>query len=243
MTDEEHRPKVLDPRAAYARWAASYPAYAHNPLMQAEERAVLSLFPGDLNGRTVVDAGCGSGRYLLQALRHGAAHVIGADISREMLARASSEVGGGRGVGGTTGPGTAQINLVQASIARLPLRDQCSDLTVCGLAIGHLPALEPPLAELQRITRTSGRILCSDFHPLAHERGWLREFSINGQRYAVEHTAHYVDDWRRACAALGLRILRILEPSLDPRDIKGSARFDPAALEMPVVIVFELAAA
>jgi malonyl-CoA O-methyltransferase len=86
----------------------------------------------------------------------------------------------------------------------------------------------------------NGRILCSDFHPLAHERGWRREFSAGGQRYAVHHTPHYIDDWRRACTALGLHIVRVLEPSLDPRDINGRARFDTAALEVPVVIVLEL---
>src|SRR5579872_1126686 len=142
MSDQERQTKLLEPRAAYARWAASYPPYAHNPLMQAEQRAVLSLFPHDLKGCTVVDAGCGSGRYALQALRHGAAHVIGADISREMLARASSELSVGHGVGRASGPANAQVNLVQASIATLPLRNRCSDFTLCGLAIGHLTALE-----------------------------------------------------------------------------------------------------
>ena len=41
---------VLDPIAAYALWADDYPPYAHNPLMQAEERAVLALLPDDLRG-------------------------------------------------------------------------------------------------------------------------------------------------------------------------------------------------
>jgi len=36
---------VLEPAEAYALWAASYPAHAHNPVMQAEERAMLSLMP------------------------------------------------------------------------------------------------------------------------------------------------------------------------------------------------------
>jgi malonyl-CoA O-methyltransferase len=245
MTDEERPPQVLEPRAAYARWAASYPAHAHNPLMRAEERAMLSLFPANLSDRTVVDAGCGSGRYVLHALRYGAAHVVGADLSAEMLGRAKGELGGDHAVarGAHAGRNAPHVDLIQASITALPLRDQCADLTICGLTIGHLRALEPALAELQRITRTDGSILCSDFHPLAHARGWRREFTAGGQRYAVRHTPHYIDDWRRACAALGLRVVRVLDPPLDPNDIRGPARFDPAALEVPVVIVFELARA
>jgi len=244
MTDDDS-PQVLDPRTAYARWAASYPPHAHNPLMQAEERAVLSLFPVDLRGRRVVDAGCGSGRYMLHALRRGAAHVVGADLSPEMLERARAELGADQVAVTPTlsGRNPPQVDLIEASIAALPLRKGCADLTVCGLTIGHLPALEPVLAELQRITRTGCSILCSDFHPLAYQRGGRREFSASGQRYAVRHTPHFIDDWRRACTALELDIVRVLELPLEPHDIRGTARFDPAALEGPVVIVFELASA
>jgi malonyl-CoA O-methyltransferase len=39
---------------------------------------------------------------------------------------------------------------------------------------------------------------------------------------------------------LGLRILHVLEPYLDPADIPAGARFDPAALNVPVALVLEL---
>src|SRR5215216_2599278 len=81
---------MLEPSAAYALWAASYPPHAHNPLMLAEERAMLALLPADLRGQAVLDAGCGSGRYLLHALRRNARRGLGVDLSAEMLARAAS---------------------------------------------------------------------------------------------------------------------------------------------------------
>ena len=62
----------MEPAAAYALWASSYPAQAHNPLMRAEERAMLGLMQGGLAGQRVLDVGCGSGRYMLHALRGGA---------------------------------------------------------------------------------------------------------------------------------------------------------------------------
>ncbi len=82
---------TLEPAAAYALWAADYPPTAHNPLMQAEERAMLSLLPGDLGGMRVLDAGCGSGRYLLHSRRRGARRLLGIDLSAEMLARARAD--------------------------------------------------------------------------------------------------------------------------------------------------------
>src|SRR5215216_2160507 len=90
---------TLAPAAAYALWAASYPPYAHNPLMLAEERAMLALLPSDLRGRAVLDAGCGSGRYLLHALRRGARRVVGVDLSSEMLAQARGLGVGSWGLG------------------------------------------------------------------------------------------------------------------------------------------------
>jgi len=83
---------TLDPFDAYALWAASYPAHAHNPVMQAEQRAMLALLPPALHGQRVLDAGCGSGRYLLQALARGADHATGVDLSPQMLARAAQEL-------------------------------------------------------------------------------------------------------------------------------------------------------
>jgi malonyl-CoA O-methyltransferase len=81
-----HVVEKLEPQAAYALWAETYPPYAHNALMALEQRTVLSLLP-NLAGRTVIDAGCGSGRYL-QELRALGAAPIGLDLSEPMLAKA-----------------------------------------------------------------------------------------------------------------------------------------------------------
>ena len=74
---------ALAPAVAYALWAASYPPHAHNPLMLAEQRALLSLLPTDLREQSVLDAGCGSGRYVLHALRRNARRVLGVDLSAD----------------------------------------------------------------------------------------------------------------------------------------------------------------
>jgi malonyl-CoA O-methyltransferase len=217
MTD----PPILSPRAAYARWAASYPPHAHNPLMQAEERAMLALLPARLGGAAVLDAGCGSGRYLAHARSRGASRLLGIDLSIEMLRRAPP------------------AGLIQASLSQLPLRDRWADLTICGLTIGHLDDLAAPLAELRRVTRPGGQILISDFHPVGAALGWRREFRADGRRYAVRHTAHLHSAWQRACAGLGLQIAALVEPFLDPADIPPGASFDQLAMQVPVVYLLE----
>ena len=224
------RPAILLPAEAYALWASSYPAHAHNPLMQAEERAMLGLLPDSLRGQAVLDAGCGSGRYILHALRRDAAQVAGVDLSPEMLARARAELGGAR----------AEVHLRQGSLTALPVDDGWADLTICGLVVGHLENLSAALAELRRTTRPGGTLLCSDVHPIGHALGWLRDFKAGDRHYAVRHTPHLYSDWHAACAASGLRIERVLEPMLDPADIPAGAHFDRTALEVPVALVFQL---
>jgi malonyl-CoA O-methyltransferase len=226
------RPPTLDPAEAYALWARSYPAHAHNPVMQAEERAMLGLMPATLQGQSVLDAGCGSGRYMLHALRRGAVRVTGVDLSPEMLQRAGVELA-------TLQPGT-EIELVQGSLAALPVPDALADLTVCALVVGHLDNLQQALAELRRVTQPGGTLLCSDVHPIGHALGWLRNFKSGNQHYAVRHTQHLYSDWHAACATLGLQIEQVLEPMIDPADIPAGARFDRMALEVPVALVFQL---
>ena len=223
---------ILDPVEAYALWAPSYPARAHNPVMLAEERAMLGLLPGDVTGRNVLDAGCGTGRYMRHALQRGAGKVIGVDLSPDMLARAASELG--------TGRRRRAFELMHGSLDAMPVADAWSDLTVCGLAVGHVERLEPVLAELCRVTQPGGMILCSDVHPIGHALGWLRDFKSEGTRYAARHTAHLYSHWHAACAAQGLELGCVLEPMLDPADIPPGAHFDRTALDVPVAIVFQL---
>lgn len=225
-------PIVLAPVEAYALWAADYPPHAHNPVMLAEERAMLSLLAHDLRGHDVLDAGCGSGRYLLHAHRRHASRLTGVDLSPDMLARAREALH-------AVGSG-ARAELLLGSVDALPVADGCADVVLCGLVVGHVRDLRRCLAELGRATKPGGTVLCSDVHPIGHALGWVRDFKAGGRRYAVQHTSHLYGHWHDACAAAGLRIDAVLEPMLDPADIPADARFDRAALENPVALVFKL---
>lgn len=225
-------PPILEPLDAYALWAPGYPAHAHNPVMKAEERAMLARMPDSLKGRSVLDAGCGSGRYMRHVLSRGASRVLGVDFSPPMLECAAGSVAVHRR--------DDHVMLVRGELTAMPVADAWADLTVCGLVVGHLENLDPVLTELRRVTRRGGTILCSDVHPIGCALGWLRDFRRDGRRYAVRHTPHAFSRWHALCAALDLRIERVLEPMLDPADIPDGANFDRAALDIPVALVFQL---
>lgn len=186
----------LEPQTAYAMWAASYPPRAHNPLMELEQRTVMALLP-DVAGLTVLDAGCGTGRYL-QALKHRGAFAIGMDLSAAMLSRARELTG----------------HVARADLRALPFDAMSIDIVVCGLALGDFTELELALAEIARVLRTGGCVVYSVVHPVGEARGWSRTFENRGRTVAIDGVWHSLDRHREACAAAGFTIEEWREPEL-----------------------------
>jgi malonyl-CoA O-methyltransferase len=188
--------KTMTPQAAYAIWAKSYPPRAHNPLMELEQRTVLSLLP-DVAGLTVVDSGCGTGRYLRELKERGA-NAIGIDLSAAMLTRARHVTPG----------------LLRADMCAMPIDSTCVDLVVCGLALGDVPDIELALVEMARVLRPGGSIVYSVVHPIGALRGWSRTFDAHRRQIGIATCWHTAVEHRRACALAGLSINAWEEPVL-----------------------------
>ncbi len=214
----------LEPSQAYALWATHYPAHAHNPFMQAEERAMLSLLPVCLSGMRVLDVGCGSGRYLRYTTQRGAVQCLGLDLSFDMLVQGQRYV--------------SQTSLIQAKLEQLPIMSDWSQITLCSLTIGHVPNLTQALSELARVTALDGRILLSDLHPRGEVLGWKRTFSIADKHYAIQHHFHTLHDWEQSCTDCGLLMKHRQEVFLSAQDLPSDVETD--LLRQPVAIVFDL---
>ncbi len=175
---------------------ATYPPRAHNPLMEAEQRAMLDLLPS-LDGQIVLDLASGTGRYGILAEGDGARQVVEIDNSAAML-RANP-----------------LSYRAQATSEALPLKSKSVDVVLCALALGHLPRLEPSMREIARVLKRDGIALISDFHPFLCLNGARRTFTTEGQTYAVEHYPHLYGDYHRAAINVGLRIEQVAEPRLE----------------------------
>jgi malonyl-CoA O-methyltransferase len=186
----------IDPQSAYGLWAGSYPPRPHNPLMAVEHETVLALLP-EVRGLTVLDAGCGSGRYLRELGARGA-RAIGMDLSPAMLARARE----------TT------TRITRADLRALPFDAMSIDLVVCGLALGDLAELELALTEIAHVLRPGGRVIYSVVHPAGEAAGWSRTFESNGKQWAIDGFWHSLARHRQACRAAGLAIEEWREPAL-----------------------------
>ena len=190
-------PTALEPEDAYARWAATYPPRPHNRLMEVEQTTVLELLP-DVRSLTVLDAGCGTGRYARLCGDRGA-NIIGLDLSAPMLwyARAISP------------------RVVCGGLCEMPLRSASVDAVVCGLALGDLEDLAAAIGECARVVRPGGTVIYSVVHPDGARHGWSRSFEVGGRLCAVKTYWHAPEDHRQACAAAGLDIDAWQEPSLE----------------------------
>jgi len=167
---------------AYDRWAPSYPPHPHNPLMQAEQQAVLELWP-EVAGLRALDLACGTGRYARLLQQRGAAIVVGADASAGMLMQAGIE------------------RRVRADMMRLPFAADAFDFVVAGLAVGHAPDLQGWMHEVARVLAPGGCLVFSDFHPQAARAGMTRSFTDGEQRQ--HHLAHRLYDLAEHRAAAG----------------------------------------
>jgi malonyl-CoA O-methyltransferase len=214
------REAVLDPAAAYRLWAPTYPPVAHTPLMRVEERAVRALMP-DLHGTTVVDVGCGTGRYLELARTLGAARLVGIDSSAEMLGRVR----------------VPDARLARGSVEALPMRSATADVAICALTLGHVRSLGRAFVELARVSRVGGVLICSELHPIGATLGWRRTFTAQGQRFAVQDAGHSLEDWLTASVAAGWTLQQRAEPVLQRDDLAPGQRVDPAAMTAPSALV------
>jgi ubiquinone/menaquinone biosynthesis C-methylase UbiE len=138
----------------YDRFAEAYSAGNEVSLYNAyyERPATLAL-AGDVAGRRILDAGCGSGP-LSAALRDRGAIVTGFDKSAGMLKIARRRLG-------------PDADLRVADLASpLPYPDGAFDDVIASLVLHYLEDWTAPLAELRRVLRPGGRLICSVDHPL-----------------------------------------------------------------------------
>ena len=126
--------------------------------------AVLGLL-GDINKRSVVDAGCGPGFLSVQLADRGA-HVTAIDGSAEMVALARKRVSAQ----------SKQIEVLHADLCdHLPLPKAAFDAVVCNTVLMDIPTIDTALREFHRVLKPSGCLVFSITHPCFVMWCWERD--------------------------------------------------------------------
>jgi ubiquinone/menaquinone biosynthesis C-methylase UbiE len=206
-------------REAYDRlstvWAATTDDGPFNGHL--ERPALRSLVPQPLTGRSVLDAGCGSGAQCEWLADHGA-QVTGVDLSPAMVVETERRCGG-RG------------RYLVADLAEpLPLPPSSFDGITCSLTLHYLEDWSTPLRSFASLLRPGGWVVLSVDHPFADPLSGQRQgyfapelVADTWQKGDVEVTQHF---WRRplssvvdAFAEAGFVVDRLVEARPTPEGL------------------------
>jgi SAM-dependent methyltransferase len=217
----ENAAPLADPAAAndYDSFAEAYSAETEANLINGyyARPAILAL-AGEVAGRRILDAGCGSGP-LSAALRDRGASLTGIDSSAKMLELARRRLGG-------------DADLQVADLARpLPFPDGAFDDVIASLVLHYLEDWGLPLAELRRVLTPGGRLIVAVDHPFAiyaihREAGrktdyfatynWTEEWSMGDQSALMSFWHRPLHAMTDAFTAAGFRIAVVSEPPPAP---------------------------
>jgi malonyl-CoA O-methyltransferase len=238
---------VLAAKAAYALWAETYPAVAHNPLMRAEQEVVQPLLT-HIRATRALDVGTGSGRYLPLLESTGASTVVGVDFSLAMLARGADRLRRATAVRRSTAkaeaprhgdPASCRAMCICADACRLPFRRGAFDLINASLMVGDVDSLAGWLREMARALSLGGHLVYSDFHPSWSQHGWSRTFrAADGEIHEIAFHAHSMDDHLSALEEAGFHVQAIREPRFKDDADPGVKAFRRRWGNPRVVVVF-----
>ncbi|GAB6038919.1 class I SAM-dependent methyltransferase [Fundidesulfovibrio butyratiphilus] len=187
--------KHVTTEEGYDLWADTYDSDA-NPMLDADAAAVGPLLP-PLRGKTVVDLGCGTGRWLSRFLDEGAV-ATGVDASQAMLDKAREKFGDNPRL---------RLELLNLD-TELPLEPASFDLVFSSLVLEHIEDLAHFFGQLPRLMRPDGLAVVSTMHPAM----FLRDIQAHlmdrttGEEVRFTSYPHQVSDFVMAALRAGLEI-------------------------------------
>jgi SAM-dependent methyltransferase len=151
----------------YAPWRAT----TLGSITERLERAVVLDLSGPLEGRDVLDVGCGDGAYALAAARAGA-RVTGLDRSAAVLDAARARA---------AGEGLA-VDLQVGDASVLPFSAERFDVVLAVTVLCFVQ--EPPqvVAEMARVLRPGGVLVLGELGRWSAWAGWRRLRALAGSR-------------------------------------------------------------
>lgn len=165
-TFDAGREQVFDRMAP--RWDIMIP-----PVSPEKIRELIAV--ADVNGKTVLDVGAGTGILVAAGLALGAGQWIACDLSAEMLKILEAKFVSTAG---------QQLSLLHADVHSLPLEPASVDRVICLNAFPHFHQPRAALAGLFRVLRPGGLLVINHFDG--------REF-INQMHRSAPHSILHMD--------------------------------------------------
>ncbi len=246
--DSPNLQNIFDNEAFFA----GYAALRKNPAnynIQIEHPAMEALLP-DLDGKSVLDLGCGFGENCETYRKLGAREVLGIDLSEKMLAVARAE---------HSGSGIAYRRMDMTEIASL---NRQFDVVVSSLAIHYIRDYASLLRDICSCLAPQGIFLYSQEHPLVTAPQAGPDYAFDPQTgaplyYRLDHYAcggersveWFVEDVRKyhrtfselvnTILQTGFRILQMEEPVPPPEMVQAYPAMEKE-YHKPSFLIFKL---
>jgi cytosine/adenosine deaminase-related metal-dependent hydrolase/ubiquinone/menaquinone biosynthesis C-methylase UbiE len=219
------------PAEAFDTWADVYDSQP-NPLLALEQRFLGPMLP-DVRGLDVLDAGCGTGRWLHQLADKSPRSLLGADISPQMLLLAAAKVG-------------HDCDLRLGSCTALPFNNGVADVVLSCFVLSYVDDLEAFAKEMDRVARPGTTIFLTDMHPETEaSHNWNRSFAAEGSSSGVQTMGWSLQQITQAFLERGFQLVSLVEPafSLEERRIfEQCGRLDlyDSAAALPAIYILQL---
>jgi len=169
-----------------------------------------SPIPHALEGRIVLDLGCGTGRdvYTMSQLVGASGHVIGVDMTDNQLAVAQKHIGYHMDKFGFEKPNVTFHKGYIEDLKTLGIADNSVDVVTSNCVINLSPDKEAVFREIFRVLKPGGEVYFSDvFTGQRVPDALTRDPVLLGECLGG---AMYIEDFRRMLGRLGCRDYRIV---------------------------------
>lgn len=172
-----------------------------------------SPLPPALEGKTVLDLGCGSGRdcYLLSKLVGPSGRVIGVDMTDEQLAVARRHVEFHTQKFGYRQPNVTFVRGYIEDLETAGIANESVDLVVSNCVVNLSPDKRRVFSEILRVLKPGGELYFSDVFANRRVPKEVQEDPIC--RGECLGGALYTEDFRRMMIELGVRDFRVVSKS------------------------------
>jgi SAM-dependent methyltransferase len=161
----------------------------------AGEWKTLEKMLPDFKGKRVLDLGCGFGWHCQYAVEHGAASVIGVDISEKMLAVAKDKT-------------SKEIEYICQPIEDVKFPEHSFDIVISSLTFHYLESFEDIVKNVFTWLIKGGDFVFSVEHPIFTAYGtqdWYRDADGNILHFPVDN---YFSEGKREANFLGEKVIK-----------------------------------
>lgn len=149
-----------------------------------EKPTMLSLLP-DLQGKRLLDLGCGTGEHLALYLEQGADFVVGVDLSESMLKQADINLSTKR----------PHFSLYQSSMEQLSeLPENDFDIITSSFAFHYVQDFPKLLADIKAKLKPNGTLVFSQEHPIVTAYQGGERWEKNAQKEQIAYRLNFYRD-------------------------------------------------